>query len=155
MLQECSTKLGYSTDKITEYAQSLFAKGLITYIRTDSTRMSDEFIVEAKKFIENEYGENYYSGYKVTKGKGNVQDAHEAIRTTNLENTPEFVRDSGVVTPQEYRVYKLIYNRSIAAVMADSKVLDTNVTISNDDYRFMLKGHEIVFDGFRVLYDIV
>ena len=154
MLQECSTKLGYSTDKITEHAQSLFAKGLITYIRTDSTRMSDEFIAEAKKFIVKEYGENYYSGYKVTKGKGNVQDAHEAIRTTNLENTPELVRDSGVVTPQEYRVYKLIYNRSIAAVMADSKVLDTNVTIANDDYRFMLKGHEIVFDGFRVLYDI-
>ena len=94
--QECSSKLGYAPKKTMMYAQSLFENGLITYMRTDSTRLSDEFITEAKDVILTKYGKEYYSGVKVSKKKAaNVQDAHEAIRCTDLENTPQYLKDSG------------------------------------------------------------
>ena len=151
--QECSSKLGYAPKKTMMYAQSLFENGLITYMRTDSTRLSDEFIVAAKDLIINKYGKEYYSGVKVIKKKTeNVQDAHEAIRCTDLENTPQYLKDSGELSGPELKVYTLIYNRAVASLMSDAEVIDTNIEIFNNKHKFVITGHKIKFPGFRILY---
>ena len=151
--QECSSKLGYAPKKTMMYAQSLFENGLITYMRTDSTRLSDEFITEAKDVILTKYGKEYYSGVKVSKKKAaNVQDAHEAIRCTDLENTPQYLKDSGELSGPELKVYTLIYNRALASLMSDAEVIDTNVEIYNNKHKFVITGHKVKFPGYRVLY---
>ena len=151
--QECSSKLGYSPKKTMMYAQSLFENGLITYMRTDSTRLSEEFISSAKDLIINKFGKEYYSGVKVSKKKAeNVQDAHEAIRCTDLENTPQYLKDSGELSGPELKVYTLIYNRAVASLMSDAEVIDTTVDIFNNKHKFSIVGHKIKFPGFRILY---
>lgn len=125
--------------------------GLITYMRTDSIRLSDEFIDSAKKYIIEKYGEKYYKGTKkAPKGK-NIQDAHEAIRPTNILRTPESVKS--YLRLDEFKVYSLIYNRAIASLMSDSILEDTKVDIENNGYIFNLTGEVTLFDGFRTIYE--
>lgn len=154
--QECGTKLGYSPKKTMEYAQNLFHNGLITYMRTDSTRLSDEFISAAKDFIITNYGKDFYSGAKVSKKKKgtteNVQDAHEAIRCTDVSKTPSSMKDSGELAGPELKVYTLIWNRCVASLMSNATVEDTNVNIYNGKHKFVLTGHRTIFPGFRLVY---
>jgi len=159
--QEVSARLGYAPKRAMQIAQSLYEGmsiegkdyGLITYMRTDSARLSDDFIKEAKELIEKDYGKKYYSGVVHTpkkSGQENVQDAHEGIRPTHLELTPEKVKP--FLSSEEWRVYTLIYNRSLAALMTDAQIKDTEVMIHNNQHRFGITGHEIIFDGFLKVY---
>jgi len=157
--QEVSSKLGYGAKKAMKTAQKLYEGfniegthyGLITYMRTDSDRLSSEFIAEAKKVIIKDHGKTYYSGtVNSSKKTGNVQNAHTGITPTHLELTPAKVKP--FLGAQEFKVYKLIYNRAVAALMTDAKVQDTKVVIGNGKYRFGLSGKKIIFDGFYKVY---
>jgi DNA topoisomerase I len=160
--QEISAKLNYGSKKAMMIAQSLYEgvnvngthQGLITYMRTDSTRLSDEFVAEAKALIEKNYGKNYYSG-KINdskkSGQENVQNAHEGIRPSHLELTPDKVQQ--FLSNEQFKVYTLIYNRAIAALMVDAKIKDTEVMIHNGTHRFGITGHEVVFDGYMKIYN--
>ena len=125
--------------------------GLITYMRTDSTRLSNDFVSQAKDFITEKYGSKYYKGVKQTKKSKNSQDAHEAIRPTNLEYTPEKVKK--YLTTDEYKIYSLIYNRALASLMSDAIIEDTKVNIMANDYLFNLNGEKIIFDGYLAIYE--
>ena len=158
--QEISSRLGYGSKKAMQIAQSLYEGiningehyGLISYMRTDSVRLSDEFISNAKVLIEKKYGKKYYSGkINVTGKKANgVQDAHEGIRPTHLEFTPAYVKP--FLSTEQYKVYELIYRRALSALMSDANVKDTEVTINNGIHRYGIKGTEVVFDGFLKVY---
>lgn len=158
--QDAGTRFHYNAKRTMLIAQKLYegidiAKGervgLITYMRTDSVRLSDEFIKDAKNYIVKNFGANYYKGYTVkTKKDQKIQDAHEAIRPTSLERTPEAMKK--YLSNDEYKIYSLIYNRALAAIMKDSLVLDTTVSIKNGKYIFQISGEEILFDGFQKLY---
>ena len=158
MQQEASRKIGFSIKKTMSVAQGLYegvkiqdkgTVGLITYMRTDSTRISEEARATAKKYITETYGENYYENryYKTNK---EAQDAHEGIRPTYAELEPEKIKDS--LTKDQYKLYKLIYNRFMASQMA-SAVYDTmSVTINANNYTFKANGQNIKFKGFMTLY---
>ena len=158
MQQEASRKIGFSIKKTMSVAQGLYegvkiqdkgTVGLITYMRTDSTRISEEARTTAKKYITETYGENYYENryYKTNK---EAQDAHEGIRPTYAELEPEKIKDS--LTKEQYKLYKLIYNRFMASQMA-SAVYDTmSVTINANDYTFKANGQNLKFKGFMTLY---
>ena len=156
--QEASRKLGFAIRKTMMVAQGLYegvkisgqgATGLITYMRTDSTRISDEARNAAKDIIINNFGEEYYENrfFKVNKES---QDAHEAIRPTHLDLSPEIIKDD--LTPDQYRLYRLIYNRFIASQMAQA-IYDTIVVdIKAGEYDFRTSGQSIKFKGFMTLY---
>lgn len=158
MQQETSRKIGFSIKKTMSVAQGLYegvkiqdkgTVGLITYMRTDSTRISEEARATAKKYITETYGENYYENryYKTNK---EAQDAHEGIRPTYAELEPEKIKDS--LTKDQYKLYRLIYNRFMASQMA-SAVYDTmSVTINANDYTFKANGQNLKFKGFMTLY---
>ncbi len=158
MQQEASRKLGFTLKKTMSVAQGLYegvkveekgTVGLITYMRTDSTRISEEARSAAKKHIVKEYGENYYENryYKTSK---DAQDAHEAIRPTYVELEPEKIKAS--LTSDQYKLYKLIYHRFIASQMA-AAVFDTvAVDIKANDYLFKANGQTLKFKGFMILY---
>jgi len=158
MQQEASRKLGFSLKKTMAVAQGLYegksipekgTVGLITYMRTDSTRISEEARTSAKTYIEAQYGKEYYEN-RYYKAKKDSQDAHEAIRPTYIELEPEKVKNS--LTTDEYKLYKLIYNRFIASQMS-AAVFDTvAVTIKANDYDFKANGQTIKFKGFMTLY---
>ena len=158
--QDASIKFNYNAKRVMSIAQKLYVGielgkervGLITYMRTDSVRLSDEFLAKAKTFIIEKYGEKYYKGIKKapTKGK-NVQDAHEAIRPTNLERTPESIKR--YLAADEYKLYSLIYNRALASLMADASIENTTIDINNNGYIFNLNGEKTVFDGFLTIYE--
>ncbi|MCI6508072.1 MAG: type I DNA topoisomerase [Bacilli bacterium] len=158
--QDASIKFNYNAKRVMSIAQKLYEGielgkervGLITYMRTDSVRLSDEFLAKAKTFIIEKYGEKYYKGIKKapTKGK-NVQDAHEAIRPTNLERTPESIKR--YLAADEYKLYSLIYNRALASLMADASIENTTIDINNNGYIFNLNGEKTVFDGFLTIYE--
>ncbi len=153
--QEASNKLNFQARKTMQIAQTLYEGidvenervGLITYMRTDSIRLSDEFIKSAKDFIVKNYGSKYYKGYQkfVTKTK-NVQDAHEAIRPSNLLNTPEKMKS--YLSSDEFKLYEMIYDRAVASLMADAIVEDEEVLIENNGYIFGLSGEKTIFDGY-------
>ena len=124
--------------------------GLITYMRTDSIRLSNEFIAETYKFIENKYGKEYTGPVKISKKTENVQDAHEAIRPTSIERTPESVKP--YLTDDEFKLYRLIYYRALASIMAPAKVEGTTVILNNNDYNFKATGQVIIFDGYLKIY---
>jgi len=157
MQQEASRKIGFSIKKTMSVAQGLYegvkiqdkgTVGLITYMRTDSTRISEEARVTAKKYITETYGENYENRYYKTNKE--AQDAHEGIRPTYAELEPEKIKDS--LTKDQYKLYKLIYNRFMASQMA-SAVYDTmSVTINANDYTFKANGQNLKFKGFMTLY---
>lgn len=156
--QEASTKLGFTAKKTMSVAQKLYegidigkeTVGLITYMRTDSIRLSDEYVNSAKEYITKEYGKDYVGSIKVSKKKENVQDAHEAIRPTSVLRTPKEVK--AYLTPDEYKLYRLIYFRALASLMADAKVNQTTVIFDNNDYQFKTTGQVLVFDGYLKVY---
>ena len=148
--QEVSSNLGYNPKKAMMVAQKLYEKGFVTYMRTDSTRISEEFIKETKIKIEKEYGKNYYKGYTSSKTKENAQDGHEGLRPTHLSDTPEKIISS--LETDEFKVYKLIYKRALASLMSSAKIKDTEVGIFNKENKFSISGQEIIFDGFLKVY---
>ncbi|MBQ8567944.1 MAG: type I DNA topoisomerase [Oscillospiraceae bacterium] len=161
MQQEASKKLGFPTAKTMKNAQTLYegveiegmgAVGLITYMRTDSLRVSDEARAAAYKYIEETYGKNYIPPTpKVYKSKANAQDAHEAIRPSTPELTPEKVKAS--LTPEQYKLYKLIWERFIASQMANALMDTVSVDIDANGCSFKATGFSVKFDGFTVLYE--
>lgn len=156
--QEASTKLGFSAKKTMSIAQKLYegidleneTVGLITYMRTDSIRLSDDFIVPARKYIIEKYGKNYVGVVKQSKKKENVQDAHEAIRPTSVMRTPEAVKP--FLKSEEFKLYSLIYKRTMASLMADAKVNQTTIVFDNHDYKFKTTGQVLLFEGYLKIY---
>ena len=146
--QEAARKLRFSVSQTMSIAQKLYEQGLITYMRTDSTNLSGLAINSAKKFIIDNFGEEYSKvrQYK-TKSKG-AQEAHEAIRPTYIENT------SIEGTPQEQKLYELIWKRTVASQMADARVLKTDIKVTSDkaEEKFGLQASQVLFDGFLKLY---
>jgi DNA topoisomerase-1 len=121
-------------------------------MRTDSVRISEEAQVRAKEFIQNTYGENYVpNSPRIYKGKKNIQDAHEAIRPTYVEITPEIAKDN--LTSEQYKLYSLIWNRFVASQMASCELNTNSIDILNGDYKFKASGSIISFDGFMKLYE--
>ncbi len=146
--QEASRKLRMSVSQTMSIAQKLYEHGLITYMRTDSTNLSSLAIDTAKSFICNNFGEEYSKvrQYK-TKAKG-AQEAHEAIRPTYIENT------TIEGTPQEKKLYELIWKRTVASQMADARLMKTDIKVSSDrsEEKFNVQASEVLFDGFLKLY---
>ena len=156
--QEASTKLGFSAKKTMSIAQKLYegvdledeTVGLITYMRTDSIRLSDEYIKSAYKYIDDTYGKNYVGYVKASKKNDNVQDAHEAIRPTSVMRDPLSVKR--FLSDDEYKLYKMIYYRALASLMADASVSKTTIIFNNNDYMFKSTGQILVFDGYLKVY---
>ena len=159
--REASSKLGYGVSKTMQIAQKLYEGmeingepvGLITYMRTDSVRVSDDAQAAAKDFIVNNYGENYYpktpNNY-VKAGKKNVQDAHEAIRPSYIDKTPESIKK--YLTAEQYKLYKLIWERFMSSQMENATIKNKTVEINAKDYQFRVGTSKVVFDGFLKLY---
>lgn len=156
--QEASSKLGYKARRTMSIAQKLYegitledeTVGLITYMRTDSTRLSDSFVSSAQEYINEKYGKDYIGKVKVSKKTENVQDAHEGIRPTSALRTPESVKE--FLKPEEYKLYALIYSRAMASLMAPAKFDATSVSMMNNGYEFKASGSVIKFDGYLRVY---
>ena len=159
--REASSKLGYGVSKTMQIAQKLYEGieidgepvGLITYMRTDSVRISDDAQTAAKDYITHSFGENYYpkTPNNYAKGGKNVQDAHEAIRPSYIERTPDSIKQ--YLTSEQYRLYKLIWARFIASQMENAKVKNTSVDIQAGDYLFKTGTSKVTFDGFLKVYN--
>ncbi len=155
--QEAATKLNFSAKKTMQVAQKLYEgiqlkngiEGLITYMRTDSYRLSDDFVKETLYYIENTYGEQYVGKYRPIK-QGNAQDAHEAIRVSNIQYTPSSIKS--YLSHDEYKLYQLIYFRTIASLMASAKLNATTISIINNEAEFTANGQTLVFDGYLKVY---
>ena len=156
--QVSSNKLGYPASKTMKIAQKLYEgieledgfHGLITYMRTDSIRLSDEFTSSAFNFIKGKFGDNYVGYVKKSKKTENVQDAHEGIRPTNINYEPDKIKK--FLAPDEYKLYRLIYYRALASLMADAKFNATTVLLDNNDYGFKANGSVLTFDGYLKVY---
>ncbi len=157
--QEASSKLNFTSKKTMMLAQKLYegitlkdeTVGLITYMRTDSIRLSDEFVKSTYGFIRDNYGDDYVGYVKTSKKKDNVQDAHEAIRPTSINRRPDDVRE--YLTSDEFKLYKLIYNRALASLMKDAVMEVTSIILDNNDYKFKVTGSIVKFDGYLKVYD--
>ena len=155
--QEASTRLSFSAKRTMSVAQRLYEgvdigsgqEGLITYMRTDSTRLSDGFVRDARSLITDTYGKNYLGRYTV-RNDASSQDAHEAIRPTSLANTPEKLKP--YLSSEQYRLYKLIYARALSSLMAAAKYDSQTVVLSQDIYDFTAQGSTLVFDGYLAVY---
>ncbi len=162
MQQDALNKIGMSVAKTSRSAQQLYEgveiKGegkvaLITYIRTDSTRVSPEAQAKAKEFIIKTYGKDYAPAkYNTFKAKKNIQDAHEAIRPISLERTPESLK--GSLSPENYKLYKLIYERFVASQMSEATYNSLTVTINAGDYGFKVAGKTPLFLGYTKAYKV-
>ncbi len=156
--QEASSKLGFTSKRTMTIAQKLYEGvdigsetiGLITYMRTDSTRLSDVFVASTMAHIEDEYGKNYVGFVRKRKSKGNEQDAHEAIRPTSILRTPSSIEKH--LSKDELKLYQLIYARAIASLMASAVVDSTAVDLVNNNYTFRTNGNILVFDGYLKAY---
>lgn len=159
--QEASKRLNLSTSKTMSLAQQLYEGvdvkgygtiGLITYLRTDSTRVSDEAIADAKKYITENYSSKYASRYVNSKKSGtNVQDAHEAIRPANIELNPLLIKDS--LSRDQFRLYHLIWTRFVASMMTNAVFDSISISILADNkYVFKLGASKLKFDGFLTVY---
>ena len=156
--QEASTKLGFPAKKTMSIAQKLYegvdlgseTVGLITYMRTDSIRLSLDFINPALKYITDNYGKEYVGSVKSSKKKDNVQDAHEAIRPTSVLREPNSIKK--YLKDDEFKLYSLIYKRTLASLMSSAKVKQTTVLLNNNDYIFKTTGQVLVFDGYLRVY---
>ena len=158
MQQEASRKLGFTLKKTMSVAQGLYegvkvpqkgSVGLITYMRTDSTRISEEAREAAKKQIEKHYGKEYYEN-RYYKTKKDAQDAHEAIRPTYIDLEPEQIKEA--LTPDQYKLYRLIYHRFMASQMTAAVYDTVAVDIDAGEYRFKASGQTLKFKGFMTLY---
>ena len=156
--QEASSKLNFTSKKTMMIAQKLYegitlkdeTVGLITYMRTDSIRLSDEFIKRTYGYIKENYGEKYLGYVKKSKKTENVQDAHEAIRPTSINRTPESVKE--YLSNDEYKLYKMIYYRALASLMKDAEVEATTIILDNNNYQFKTTGSVLKFDGYLKVY---
>ncbi len=156
-----SSKLGFGVSKTMQVAQKLYEGieidgtpiGLITYMRTDSVRISDDAHEMAKKFITENYGEKYYPPTTniYVKGKQNVQDAHEAIRPSYPERTPESIKQ--YLAPDQYKLYKLIWEKFMSSQMAPAEIANKTIDIKAGDYNLKAGTSKILFDGFLKLYN--
>lgn len=159
--QEAVKRLNYATQKTMRIAQQLYegvdikgegTVGLITYLRTDSTRISDEAIKASNEYVKEKYGEAYLTACNANnKQKNKVQDAHEAIRPTDINRTPALVKDS--LSRDQYRLYQLIYNCFLASRMADAVYETYSLKIKVDDMTMSASSQKMVFAGFRAIYD--
>lgn len=150
--QEASKKLNLSTQRTMRIAQALYENGYITYLRTDSTRLSDEAISSASKYIIEKYGAQYAQSVpKAAKTDNKIQDAHEAIRPTDIERTPQSLKNE--LDRDQLRLYKLIYNRHLASRMSDAVYETLSVKLKADEYIFTSSASRISFDGFLCVYN--
>ncbi|MBQ2667195.1 MAG: type I DNA topoisomerase [Clostridia bacterium] len=159
--QEASRKLGFQAKRTMKAAQELYegveiqgmgAVGLITYMRTDSLRISEDAIHEAVEYIGNRWGKSYLPAKpRHFKTRANAQDGHEAIRPTSVALTPKEVESS--LTKDQYRLYKLIWERFVACQMANCVLNTTQAVITAGDYIFKASGYNVAFDGYTVLYE--
>lgn len=156
--QEGSTKLGFPAKKTMRVAQKLYegvqmgkeSEGLITYMRTDSTRLSDSFVADTKAYIKDVYGAKYVGNVKKGKKTENTQDAHEAIRPTSIHRTPESVKE--YLSGDEYKLYKFIYYRALASLMAPAQTDNVSIVFSQNGYDFNASGSTLKFDGYLKVY---
>lgn len=156
--QDASNKLGFSAKKTMSLAQKLYegielnegSVGLITYMRTDSYRLSDQFLFEAKDFIAKEFGADY-TGFYATKQNKRAQDAHEAIRPTYCNYKPDDIKN--YLSKDEYKLYDLIYCRAISALMAPARFNSLTINLTCKKYLFTANGSTLIFDGYLKLYD--
>ncbi|MDR2870073.1 MAG: type I DNA topoisomerase [Deferribacteraceae bacterium] len=159
--QEAIRKLGMTAKRAMAVAQQLYEgvdlgaegrQGLITYMRTDSTRISPEAEKAAAGYITATYGSEYLGAKKAAKntGKANVQDAHEAVRPTDATRTPQSIQTK--LSPEQYKMYKLIWERFIASQMADAQYEQTTILINNGDYEFRATGRVLTFAGYTSVY---
>ena len=159
--QEAYKKLNFTTKRTMSIAQQLYegvdvkghgTVGLISYMRTDSVRISTEAQLSAKEFISNNFGDEYIpESPRNFKGKKNIQDAHEAIRPTYIELSPELIKES--LKPEQFKIYNLIWKRFMASQMA-SCIMDTiSISIYNGDYKFKASGSTVKFEGFMKVYE--
>ena len=156
--QEASLRLNYSSQKTMQIAQKLFegiqvgeeSVGLITYMRVDSIRLSPGFIGEAEAYIVENFGKNYLGHPKKETAKNKIQGAHEAIRPTDLNLTPEYLKP--YLSRDELQLYKLIFNRTVASLMKPAQYDQTTIELENNDAIFRATGRKLVFDGYQKLY---
>ena len=156
--QTAINRLRFTSKKTMMLAQKLYegvdigseTVGLITYMRTDSERLSPVFINDAFKYIRETYGEEYVGAVKQQKKNDNMQDAHEGIRVTSPYRTPESIKK--YLSADEYKLYSLIYARSLASLMANAKTLATSITLDNNNYEFKATGSVLTFDGYLKIY---
>ena len=156
--QDAIVKLNFSSKKTMSVAQKLYecinlgseTVGLITYMRTDSIRLSNDFIKDTYKYIELTYGKEYVGSVKVSKKTENVQDAHEAIRPTSILRTPDKVKE--YLTNDEYKLYNLIYYRALASLMKEAMQKVTTLILDNNNYKFKATGTVTTFDGYLKAY---
>ena len=158
--QEASKVLNFSTQKTMRLAQQLYegvdikgngTVGIITYLRTDSTRVSEEAVAQAREFISTQYGENYAA--KTEEGKDSkkkIQDAHEAIRPTDISRTPQAIKDS--LSRDQFRLYQLIWKRFVASRMTEAVYETISVKIGAGEHRFTMSAGKIKIEGFRSVY---
>ena len=158
--QEASKALNFATQKTMRIAQQLYegidikgngTVGIITYLRTDSTRVSEEADVNVRQYIADVHGEEYVAEGEKKKETGKkIQDAHEAIRPTDVTRTPASLKES--LTRDQFRLYQLIWKRFVASRMKPAKYETTSIKIAAGDYRFVVTASKVVFDGFRSVY---
>lgn len=152
--QQASTRFGYSSSSTMSVAQKLYegidigseTVGLITYMRTDSTRLSDVFIEQTRQYITQTYGKNYLGYYRKAKKAANVQDAHEAIRPTDISRTPKSIKK--YLTAKEYKIYSLIYYKALASLMKASENEVTTLLLENHGLIFKITSSIQMFDGY-------
>lgn len=159
MQQDASNKLNYQSNRTMRIAQALYEGkkigsehvGLITYMRTDSTRLADIFVSEASDYIKKEYGDKYL-GHTHIKAQKLAQDAHEAIRPTSINRTPDMMKR--YLSQEEYNLYKLIYNRTITSLMSPAEFKRETVLFNNNETVWKTTGQTLVFDGYLKAYGI-
>lgn len=157
MQQDASNKLSFNATKTMRVAQVLYegkkvdneTVGLITYMRTDSTRLADSFVKEATEYIINNYGTKYVGQVK-SKVQKNAQDAHEGIRPTSIHRTPDSIKK--YLSDDEYKLYSLIYNRTLASLMSNAIFNSTRIEFSNTDSMWYMTGQQLIFDGYLKVY---
>lgn len=160
--QDAHNKLGFTVKRTMVAAQQLYegvdikgsgTEGLITYMRTDSVRVSETAIAQARDFVKKQWGESFLPGKpRFYTGKKGAQNAHEAIRPTSVQRTPDSIRDS--LTPDQYKVYNLIWSRFVASQMSDAQYDTLNVSVECNEYLFKASGMTLIFKGFlQVLGD--
>lgn len=154
-----ANRINFAPSKTMRVAQKLYegidigseTVGLITYMRTDSERVSSTFVAETYDYIKKNYGPEYIGSVKAGKKDKNMQDAHEGIRPTSIMRTPESMKK--YLTPDEYKLYNLIYVRALSSLMANAKFLTTSVILENNGYTFKTTGSVLKFDGYLKVYD--
>lgn len=159
MQQDASIKLGFQTKKTMQVAQQLYegvsikgvgARGLITYLRTDSVRISDQARESAKEYITEKFGADYSGNNHYANKNKAMQDAHEAIRPSDVNLEPDAIKES--LTPDQYKLYKLIWDRFVASQMAVATYDTVSVVIENGNYEFKSNGSRLTFDGWKKVY---